>query len=153
MKKPGAFGENISTVGLIESQICIGDIFHMGTALVQVSQGRQPCWRLNERFSMPAMARRVQETGRTGWYYRVLEDGDVTVGDRLVLVERPLPDWSLSRILQVLYRDTDNKSALSALADMELLADSWRSLARKRLERGGVEDWAQRLNTPDKSPT
>src|SRR3546814_708068 len=67
----GAFGENISTDGLTEADVCIGDVFRFGTSLVEVSQARQPCWRLNERFGDATMARRVQDTGRTGWYYRV----------------------------------------------------------------------------------
>ena len=76
--QPGAFGENLSTTGLDEADVCIGDVFDLGTARVQVAQGRQPCWRLNVRFGRKDMARRVQATGRTGWYYRVLPPGLVS---------------------------------------------------------------------------
>jgi MOSC domain-containing protein YiiM len=88
----GAFGENISTTGWDESNVCIGDVVRLGDALVQVSQGRQPCWKLDVRFGEPGMAREMQARGRTGWYYRVLEPGWVGAGATLSLVERPHPE-------------------------------------------------------------
>nr|WP_207461793.1 MOSC domain-containing protein [Azospirillum sp. SYSU D00513] len=143
--RPGAFGENIATLGLTEADVCIGDVFRAGSALLQVAQGRQPCWKLNHRFAVPDMARRVQTSGRTGWYYRVLEPGRIAPGDRLALTARPHPDWTLARILHVLYHDTMNRTALAEMAGLPALAEGWRSLARRRLERGAVEDWSARL--------
>lgn len=148
---PGAFGENISTEGLTEANVCIGDVYRLGTALVQVSQGRQPCWRLKERFDDRRMAWRVQESGRTGWYYRVFEMGRVAVGDTMRLVERPADAWTLERVLQVLYRDTLNADCLSCLVELPQLSPSWRELARRRLERRAVEDWSRRLKTPEEA--
>lgn len=145
---PGAFGENLSTRGLTEAEVCIGDVFRLGSAVVQTSQARQPCWRLNVRFASRRMARAVQESGRTGWYYRVLEKGEVAPGDRLELLERPQPQWPLARLLDVLYRDRMNREALAAMAVLPELADSWRSLAARRLARGAVEDWRGRLAGP-----
>ncbi|MBK1670484.1 MOSC domain-containing protein [Rhodovibrio sodomensis] len=146
--EPGGFGENLSTTGLDEAGVCIGDVFELGTARVQVAQGRQPCWRLNLRFGTNDMARRVQATGRTGWYYRVLSPGFVTPGDRLFLVHRPNPAWPLTRLLDILYRDMLNADALAAMAQLPNLAESWRALARSRLERQDIEDWTRRLTTP-----
>lgn len=148
LARPGAFGENIATEGLAEADVCIGDIYRLGTALVQVSQGRQPCWRLNERFGDPRMARRVQDTGRTGWYYRVLEAGRVAAADAMRLVERPAADWPLARVLHVLYGDALNADALRGLAGLAPLAESWRALVRRRLDSGTVESWSNRLETP-----
>jgi MOSC domain-containing protein YiiM len=148
--EPGAFGENLSSTGLDEAGVCIGDVFDLGTARVQVAQGRQPCWRLNVRFGRKDMARRVQATGRTGWYYRVLAPGLVTPGDRLFLVHRPNPAWPLTRLLDILYRDTLNSEALAAIAELPDLAESWRALARGRLTRHDVEDWTRRLTTPER---
>jgi len=149
LAREGAFGENVSTLGLAEADVCIGDVFRLGTSLVQVSQGRQPCWRLNERFGLPSMARQVQQSLRTGWYYRVLEPGRVSAGDLLDLVDRPLEGWTIERVLNVLYRDTLNVGELRELEAMDLLAESWRQLARRRLRQRQVEDWARRLDTPD----
>ena len=89
---PGAFGENFTTDGLMESDVCIGDVFEIGESLVQVSQPRQPCWKLARRWGIKDLALRVQETGRTGWYFRVLREGHVQAGNRLLLVERHHPN-------------------------------------------------------------
>ena len=78
---PGAFGENISTAGMTESEVCVGDVYRAGTALIQVSQARQPCWKLDHRFGRRGMAAQVQASGMTGWYYRVLRTGWLAVGD------------------------------------------------------------------------
>ncbi|BDB24376.1 MOSC domain-containing protein [Cupriavidus sp. P-10] len=142
---PGAFGENLSTQGLTEADICIGDRFRLGTALVEVSQARQPCFKLNHRFGYPGMSRAVQQSLRTGWYYRVLEDGEVEAGDTLALVARPFPQWPLQRLLHVLYVDRLDYAALSDMAGLAPLAESWRKLARQRLERQEVEDMERRL--------
>ncbi len=145
LARPGAFGENVSSGGLTEANVCIGDRFRLGRALVEVSQARQPCWKLNHRFGYAGMARAVQQSLRTGWYYRVLEEGELSRGDSLVLVERPCPGWSLQRLLHVLYVERLDAGALAAMAALPSLAEGWRKLARQRLERGEVEDMERRL--------
>lgn len=145
---PGAFGENISTRGLNEVDVCVGDVFRLGTVIVQVSQPRQPCWKLNLHFSRDDMSRRVQDTRRTGWYYRVLEPGEMGVGDVVERLARPHPEWSIERLLRVLYVDRDDRAALEQMMALEALTPSWRSTAGKRLDTGKVESWAMRLNTP-----
>lgn len=118
----------------------------MGTALVQVSQGRQPCWKLNARFGIKDMALQVQKTGRTGWYYRVLEPGTVAPGDSLRRVERPTPDWTVERTWRVLYVDMLDPDELAAMASLPNLAAGWQGYAAKRLASRRVEDWDKRLN-------
>ncbi|PKP78234.1 MAG: MOSC domain-containing protein [Alphaproteobacteria bacterium HGW-Alphaproteobacteria-3] len=142
---PGAFGENIVLEGLSEGDVCIGDRFDLGTARVQISQARQPCWKLNLRFDLPDMARRVQECGRTGWYVRVLVPGTVAAGDPVTLAARPNPEWDLARVQRLLYRDALNRPALAEFAGLDGLSASWRNLAQRRLESGAVEDWVPRL--------
>jgi MOSC domain-containing protein YiiM len=143
---PGGFGENISTSGPTEATVAVGDIFRLGSALLQVSQGRQPCWKLNRRFKVPDMARRVQQSGRTGWYYRVLAPGTVAPGDRLELVDRLAPDWTLHRLWHALYVDRLNKGELQGIAGLGVLAEGWRKYAVRRLDSGRVEDWTKRLD-------
>ena len=142
---PGGFGENLSTHTLTEQVVCVGDVFKLGTALVQVSQGRKPCWKLNVRFGVADMAQRVQDLGRTGWYYRVLEPGEVAVGDALTLMERPCRDWSLARVWHLLYQTPADLDALASLAGLETLAQGWRDMARNRLATGRAENFQQRL--------
>ena len=142
---PAAFGENLSTSGLTEDTVAIGDVFRLGTAVVEVSQGRQPCWKLNERFGRTEMAQRVQSTGRTGWYYRVLQPGIVSPDDDMLLQERPAPVWTLARIWRTFYIDPLNREELAGIAALDRLAEGWRSHAARRLESNKVEDWTRRL--------
>ncbi|KVE29807.1 molybdenum cofactor sulfurase [Burkholderia singularis] len=146
LARPGAFGENLSTLGITERDVCAGDVFTLGGATLQVSQSRQPCWKLNVRFGFPGMAACVQQSGRTGWYYRVLDEGWVGPGAGLALRERPHPQWPLARVLDVLYRRTLDAAALEALLRVDALPASWRGLFERRLITGAAEDWTKRLD-------
>lgn len=146
---PGGFGENISTEGITETGVAVGDTFRLGSALVQVSQGRQPCWKLNLRFGVPDMARRVQKSGRTGWYYRVLQPGTVAPGDPLELIDRVAPIWTLHRLWRALYVDRMNLDELEGIAALDVLAEGWRKYAIRRLESRKVEDWSRRLDNTE----
>ena len=145
---PGAFGENIASTGMTEHSLCLGDQVRVGSSvLLEVSQSRQPCWKLNDRFAVPTMARRVQDSGRTGWYYRVLQPGHLQAGDALVLVARPWPEWTLARIIDVLYHQPFDAAVLQALAALPL-TPSWQRMVQGRLERAAVENWKARLDGP-----
>jgi MOSC domain-containing protein YiiM len=135
LQDAGAFGENISTSGLTESAACIGDRYRLGSALVEISQGRQPCWKLGHRFGIATLPATVVTSRRGGWYYRVIEDGAVGAGDALELIERPLPDWSVERVFHLLIGGAGKRepAALRALAAMDLLAANWRARAEKLL--------------------
>lgn len=130
--RPGAFGENFSIRGLLEDEVCIGDVFAVGGARVQVSQPRQPCWKLAEFLGVQDMVRRVVTAGRTGWYFRVLAPGAVAAGDRLHLQERPHPQWSLARANQVMHHARDPEQEAELLACPALSA-SWRRNLGRRL--------------------
>ena len=92
------------------------------------------------------MARRVQRTGRTGWYYRVLQPGTVEPQDRLDLIDRLAPDWTLHRLWHALYVDRLNRQELTGIAALDVLAEGWRKYAARRLDSGKVEDWNRRLD-------
>lgn len=145
----GAFGENLVVEGAVEADICLGDRWRIGGTLLEVSQARQPCWRLNLRFGRPDMARLVQASGRTGWYFRVIEAGAIEPRQTARLVARPHPEWSLDRVACLLYRDPLNRAALEAFAALPELPETWRNLAQARLSSGQVEDWTRRVETPE----
>lgn len=147
---PGAFGENLVVAGVTEADICLGDRWRIGNALTEVSQARQPCWRLNLRFDQPDMARRVQESGRSGWYFRVIEPGNIAGGDHGLLIERPHPAWTLARVSHLLYHDRMNVPGMTELAALPCLTPSWRRLLDARLASGKVEGWERRIETPDR---
>ena len=142
---PTAFGENLSTAGLSEKNIAVGDIYRLGNAIIEVSQGRQPCFRLNVRFGVADMSLRTQKSGRTGWYYRVLQEGEVTLHDELELLERRHEDWTIYRIWKAFYVTRNDYDELAKIASLEELSPSWRSLAQKRLDSHQIEDWTKRL--------
>ena len=144
---PGAFGENMSSQGLDESTVCIGDRYAFGSAVLEVSQGRQPCWKLNDRFGVRDMARRVQDSGRTGWYYRVPQPGIAQAGDRLRLLERPCPAWPLQRLMRLLADRVLDPAQLREALTLPLVP-SWRKLLERRLESSQVEDWGRRIDGP-----
>lgn len=144
---PGAFGENLSTLGWTEHNVCIGDVVQVGGAILELSQGRQPCWKLDDRFAQPGMARRVQASGRTGWYYRVRQPGLIASGDLMTIVERPFADWPLRRLLDLLYRRMLDRDLLEQAATLPLPA-SWMRLIQNRLQSSSVEAWESRLEGP-----
>ncbi|MEW4339874.1 MOSC domain-containing protein [Vibrio diabolicus] len=143
----GSFGENISSEGVTESTICLKDKIRIGSTLLEVSQGRMPCWKLNVRFDQHDMARRLQDTLRTGWYFRVLEEGDIGAGDEIILCERPYPEWPLARIMGAVFTGCLNREELTQLSELPLV-ESWGKLVERRLETGEVEDWEMRLVGP-----
>ncbi|MDW2146096.1 MOSC domain-containing protein [Vibrio sp. 378] len=143
----GSFGENISSKGVTESTICLKDKIRIGSTLLEVSQGRMPCWKLNVRFDQHDMARRLQDTLRTGWYFRVLEEGDIGAGDEVILCERPYPEWPLARIMGAVFTGCLDREELTKLSELPLV-ESWGKLVERRLETGEVEDWEMRLIGP-----
>jgi MOSC domain-containing protein YiiM len=131
LQSPGGFGENIATMGLTEGDVLLGDRFRLGTALIEVSHGRQPCWKLGHRFGHAPMAAKIVKNGRCGWYYRVLEEGDVAAGDGLTRVERGLAEWPITRLFHLLIGGGHKAepSALPYLASLPVLAQAWRDRA------------------------
>lgn len=144
--QPGDFGENFVVAGMSEATICVGDIVRVGEALLQVSESRQPCFKLNHRFGDLGISRRSQESGRTGWFYRVLEPGDVAAGDAITVVERPLPEWPVARLQHYLYHQANDFEMARLLSELPHLSPGFRALFAKRVASGQVENWASRLS-------
>ncbi len=144
LNEPGAFGENLSTAGLDETQVCIADHWRVGSAILEVSQGRQPCWKLNVRFGVDDMATRVQKTLRAGWYCRVVQPGVLVAGNAMVLVDRPYPEWNVARLLALIRDRECRANVIDEVLELPL-TPSWRKLFSMRLQHGLAEDWGSRL--------
>jgi MOSC domain-containing protein YiiM len=122
----GAFGENLTISGLTEGDVSIGDTWRAGDVLFEVSQPRQPCWKLARRWHRSDLVKKVVNSGRTGWYLRVLEEGTLTPGDPVELVERPCSDWTIARANEVFYaRERHQEKQL--LAQVAELSAAWKS--------------------------
>lgn len=127
----GMFGENLSVKGLEESVLFIGDIFRLGTALVQISQPRQPCFKLGIRLKNPKAVKQFVEMEKPGAYVRVLEKGEVSVGDTFKLVDQKQTSFSLQQIFHLIYNASDNISEVNRAIDIPELAESCRNDLRK----------------------
>ena len=145
---PGAFGENISGVGLQEQDACIGDIYRLDEAVIQISQPRSPCYKLNARFGYDFFSVLVQANGRTGWLLRVLETGEVGPKARLTLQERPHPQMPVKRAGDIVFNQAFDRNGLQELAALADLSPSWRQKATDYLAAGKVTDWSLRLLGP-----
>ncbi len=127
----GAFAENFTVTELNEETVCVGDVYSVGDVTLQVSKPRAPCWKISRRWRLEDLTRRVATTGRTGWYHRVLEPGQVEAGQRVTLMQRPCPEWSISRVAGVIRDRHARRDEALALSACESLAPDWRAILQK----------------------
>ena len=128
----GAFGENFTLSGMDEANVCIGDIYVVGTAKVQVSQPRQPCINLARKWNYSVFPERLVEMGHTGYYLRVLQPGEVGAGDSVILLERPNPEITIQFTNSAKYRKVGGVERARLLAALPELAEEWRRPFRNR---------------------
>lgn len=134
LDEPGAFGSNLSVSGITESEVFIGDRFRLGSALIEVNQPRQPCWKVDHRFGVKGMTARIVETGRCGWYFRVLETGECQAGDTLERIADGDPNWSAARVFTALIQGKASREELEELVALEPLSPQIKAKAIKRLD-------------------
>jgi MOSC domain-containing protein YiiM len=120
-----AFGENLSIAGMHEDDVCIGDVYRIGTAEVQVSQPRQPCGTLAARYGREDLVKLVVDSGRTGCYFRVIREGEVRTGDVVMVVERDLRAVSITFANTVFHRDRKNREGIMKVLSLPALSESW----------------------------
>ncbi|RIX53635.1 MOSC domain-containing protein [Paenibacillus nanensis] len=131
----GSFGENFTITDWTEDDLFIGDIVTVGSATLQVSQPRQPCFKLGLRNELPTLPARSALTGYTGFYFRVLEEGKVKQGDRFTLVERHALQITISEANRVMHRDKHDIASIEKLIAVPELALSWREQLQNRLTK------------------
>lgn len=148
-----AFGENFTIEGLTERDACIGDVYDVGEATVQITQPRSPCWKLARRWRIKELAIKFEETGYTGWYLRVLDTGTVSAGNCLELVERPNPEWSVSRATKVRYRMPDDRELAGELSSVEELGETWSEKLNHRANTGEQPYSTTRVIGPNEEST
>src|SRR6202162_988580 len=122
----GAFGENLTTSGLAESAVCIGDRFTIGTAEVVVTQPRLPCFKLNLKFGRDDMIKRFLASRRTGFYFRVLREGEVGAGGEIIPVHHDEHRVSVLDTIRLYLRDSDSSELRNRALQVEYLSPSWR---------------------------
>ena len=122
----GGFGENLTIDGLEEATVCIGDRWQAAGVVFEVSQPRQPCWKMGRRWQLPDLPKQVIQNGRSGWYFRVQELGELTAGMAIELIARPRPSWTVARASRLLYHEKEDVAALEDLANLPELSRAWR---------------------------
>ncbi len=129
----GAMGENLTVSGMTEEDICVGDVHAIGTALLQVCQPRQPCFKFSLRHDNNRLPKAMVKSGWSGWYYRVLQTGALSPGDAVTLHQRPNPDFPFTRLVEIVYHGKATREEIARLADMSGVAGQWRDHARQLL--------------------
>lgn len=131
--EPGAFGENLTVRRLTEEDVYIGDVYQLGEAVVEVSQPRQPCFKLAMKHQVNDLPVQVQNTMFTGFYFRVLKEGKVSKEDALELIESQANGVSIAAANHIKYHDKQNTEAIMRILEVKALSESWRSSFEKRL--------------------
>ena len=129
----GAFGENFSVEGMLEDGVYIGDRYRVGGALVEVTQPRVPCKNLAVKFQSPAIVRQFLDSQRSGFYLRVLEEGEVGAGDPIVHEARDPKSLSVKAIHTLLFFDRKNTEGIRAATQISALSEEWRAQLAQHL--------------------
>jgi MOSC domain-containing protein YiiM len=124
---PGGFGENLTVEGLSEATVCVGDVFRVGDVRIEVSGPREPCQNLARRHRRPEVVQRVRDTGRSGWYARVVAEGWVEAGLPVALLDRPFPQWPIDRASAVRRAGGERPAEARLLAACPALLADWRA--------------------------
>jgi MOSC domain-containing protein YiiM len=136
MKLPwGMFGENFTSAGVFESELNIGDKFRVGSAVVMVTEPRMPCYKLGIKFGRPDIIKRFLASERTGFYFAVLQESEVGVGDPIELIEGSKNSVRVSDITSLYTREKHNVGLLRRAIEVEALPESWKSYFQHRLEK------------------
>lgn len=129
----GAMGENLTIDGLNEDNVCIGDIHQIGSLIIQVSQPRKPCFKISKRWLNKNMTSEIFQTGRTGWYYRVLKNGSCKAGDDVKVLQKDIVGMSVMQLNQLFYAPDENLHLMSKLNELNSLAGNWKDDIQKRI--------------------
>lgn len=123
----GQFGENLTVSGVDEDTVCLGDVYAVGETRIQVTQPRQPCWKLARRNGIKDLAARVDKKGWGGWYHRVLQVGYIQAGDVYTLLERPYPQYPIKRMNDFIHKRASDVAAFREIATIDALTPEWRA--------------------------
>ena len=130
-----SFGENLTVSNMLEENVNIGDIYQIGEAVIQVTQGRVPCSTINKRTNIPQLMKRMVETNFTGYLCRVLQEGTINKDSSIQLVKKHPKNFSVLQANEVNFRHQRDAEAIKALLKVEELADEWKETLNKRLSK------------------
>lgn len=129
----GQFGENFTVAGLLENQVCIGDVYRIGEAIVEVTQPRAPCYKLAHKLGLPDFVKTFTQSERCGFYLRVLEEGAVGAGDAIERLTVGPGQFSVQGIFHLLFFDKDNRAEAERALRIPALAGAWREIIERMI--------------------
>ena len=129
----GAFGENLTTAGLREDTTCIGDRFRIGSAEFTVTQPRMPCFKLGIRFGRPDMVKRFLQSGRSGFYLSVSQEGDVAAGDPVTVLSHDDGGLTVADLVALYTAKAPDNDLLRRASELHALPEGWRDHFRNRI--------------------
>lgn len=129
----GQFGENLTLQGLLERDVCIGDILEIGQAVIQPTQPRVPCYKLENKLGIPGFAKTFLRANRSGFYARVLEEGAVAAGDGIRLLQRDALGMTVAEVNAALYLNAPDPATAERALRLEALSPEWRRSFEKLL--------------------
>ncbi|KGJ94625.1 MOSC domain-containing protein [Colwellia psychrerythraea] len=138
-------GENMSSIGMTEQTVCLGDRYQWGEAIIEVSQPRSPCFKLNKRWGIEGLSVDMQDVSRSGWLYRVIQPGMVSVEEPLELIDRVDNAMTITAVCETFFGDPLNTEKLLKLKEQNTLSASWMEKVEQRLVNNEVENWNFRL--------
>lgn len=150
----GAFAENLTVTGLVEDDVCLGDVFEVGSAVVQVTQPRMPCYKIAARYGRKQLAVEAQEAGFIGYLLRVLAEGDVVAGDTMRLIGREPHGVTVAQVGRIANIDRNDIEGARRVLAVDALGSSVRRLLEARItaaDRGGLD--VDRLYLPEDVPS
>lgn len=145
----GTFGENLTISGLKEEDVCVGDVYETCNVKLQVTQPRQPCWKIAKILKTEGLDKKVQETVRIGWYLRVLEEGEVEAGSEIKLIGRLFPKWTISNAMRIMENGKNDPESAGELASCLLLSESWKKTLNSYADGVNLPDREKRFKDPE----
>lgn len=134
------FGENLIISNITQKEVCVGDIYNIGEAVVQVTQPRQPCWKLSASTQVKKMTAVIFQHGLTGWYCKVLQEGTITQNDTMQLNERAYPNLNIELLNQLIVNPLVNEVVTLEALKCEVLGKPFKESLQKRYESKGEDD-------------
>ncbi len=129
----GDIGENLSVLEMDEYAVSLGDTFQLGEAIVQISQPYLPSWKLARRLQIDDFALQMQHSGRTGWYFRILQAGNIQAEQDMELIDRPYPQWSIAACNEAMHKFKEDLRLADDLLQCDVLGKTWENMLKKRL--------------------
>ena len=131
----GSFGENLSTEGLLEKDLNVGDRLCVGSVELVVTEPRLPCYKLALKFDRDDMVKRFLKSRRTGFYCAVLREGEIEAGDQILVISRDEARFTIADITRLYAFDKQDLAGIRRAAELKALPDSWRDYFRDRVEK------------------